>query len=442
MSPYSVVPCRKINGIAALSGDKSIAHRALILSALAGNKTSIKNFPSNNDCLSTVNNLKKLSVKIKREADGRLVVFGNGLYGLQKPEGALQMGDSGTTLRLFLGLLAGQNFKVKLIAGKSLSQRPMLRVTVPLRKMGAVIDARRKAQKGIIEEYPPLTIQGKSLKPVVYKIPVASAQVKSAILLAGLYAGGRTTVIEPVKTRDHTERMLKVFGAALDVSVNSITLSGDRELVSPGLIYVPGDISSASFFMVLAAVLPDSHVVLKDVGLNPSRLGIVRVLKRMGSCIKIKYNTPKAFAGEPMGDISIKSSRLRATVIRQEEIPSLIDELPILMVAAALAQGKSIFRGVGELRVKETDRIHSMQENLSKMGAKISVSKNAGREEIAIYGSPSLKGSKVKSYGDHRTAMSMVVAGLKAQGKTSIDDVGCIAKSFPDFLLQLKKLIT
>ena len=316
----------------------------------------------------------------------------------------------------------------------------MLRVTAPLRMMGATIKAKINQNKeSKIEEYPPLTIKGGYLKPITYRMPVASAQVKSAILLAGLYAKGKTCVIERVKTRDHTERMLRLFRADIKVNQNTIVIKGKKELVSPGRIFIPGDISSAVFFMVLGTILPNSRILIKDINLNPSRIGIIKVLKRMGADIQVLGNGAVGF--EPIGDIIIKSSKLKSTIIKKEEIPSLIDELPILMVAACFAKGESVLEGVGELRIKETDRIRSMSENLKKMGADIRVLKTPKSEKIIIQGRRGLIGAAVKSFGDHRTAMSMVVAGLAAEGQTRIDNISCINKSFPNFLSLLKTII-
>jgi len=421
-------------------GDKSIACRSIIISAISCGKTTVENFPPNKDCLSTIKTFKNLGIKITQNQKVETIsVFGNGLCGLKKPKGPIFVGDSGTTLRLTLGVLAGQNFAVTLTSGKSLSARPMLRVTAPLRMMGAEIIARRKPQNAKLEEYPPIRIRGSSLKPITYRMPVASAQVKSAILLAGLYAKGRTCVIEPVKTRDHTERMLRLFRAGIKVNENTIVIKGKKELVSPGRIFIPGDISSAGFFMVLGTILPNSRILIKDINLNPSRMGIIKVLKRMGSDIQVLGDSAVGF--EPIGDIIIKSSKLKSTIIKEKEIPSLIDELPILMVAVCFAKGESIFEGVGELRIKETDRIRSMSENLKKMGADIRVLKTPKSEKIIIQGGRALIGATVKSFGDHRTAMSMVVAGLAAEGKTRIDNISCINKSFPGFLNILKTLI-
>lgn len=456
MKFFLVTPSKqRLAGQIALSGDKSIACRSIIISAISKGKTVIENFPLSKDCFYTIKVFQGLGIRIlqhpSREYPGakRVTVFGRGLYGLREPKGPIFAGDSGTTLRLGLGVLAGQNqnFTVTLRAGKSLSQRPMLRVTAPLRKMGAEISARKASNPQFqtpnskLEEYPPITIKGANLKAITYKMPIPSAQVKSAILLAGLYAKGTTCLLEEVKTRDHTERMLRLFKAKIKLKQKEILIKGNKELFSPGSIFIPGDISSASFFMVLAAILPDSEILIKNVSLNPSRAGIIRVLKRMGADIKVGSRELGVGSWEPIGDLTVKSSKLKGRVIKKEEIPSLIDELPILMVAACFAKGRSILEGVGELRVKETDRIKSMSENLRKMGADIKVIKRAGIEKIVIHGPRKLKGASVKSFGDHRTAMSMVVAGLSARGKTRIDDITCINKSFPNFLHLLRALI-
>jgi 3-phosphoshikimate 1-carboxyvinyltransferase len=444
-------PCR-IKGRINLPGDKSIAHRFVILGSISSNLTNIINFPFNDDCISTINAFKRLGVKIFYSPREKLVkVQGTGLRGLSKPDSAIFVGESGTTLRLLLGILSGQNFKTQLICAKSLSRRPMLRVTQPLRKMGAKINCRKNSQG---EEFPPITIVGNNLKSIEYKMPIASAQVKSAILLAGLYAKGLTRVIEPVRSRDHTERLLKAFGVDISVKARQISIKGAKELISVGSVYVPGDISSAAFFLVLAAILMDSKIVLKDCSLNPTRTGVIEVLKRMGADIRVtRSQGHKVAKYEPVGDIEVKTSRLKGVVVKKSEIPSLIDELPVLMVAACFARGKSRFEGVGELRVKETDRIRSMLDNLRRMGADIQVTKSKGhlpvrqagkvasREDIVVFGGNRLKGAKVKSFDDHRTAMSMIVAGLAASGITTIDDISCISKSFPDFLKVLKAII-
>jgi len=481
MRPFVVKPHQCLKGQISLLGDKSIAHRSIIISALSRGKTRIENFPASEDCLSTVKAFRKLGIKINLGVRHTVTVFGKGLHGLNKPADPILVGGSGTTLRLLLGVLAGQNFKTKLLADTALSKRPMLRVNVPLRMMGAVIKAKVSRKSGIppninkgagkrrksrIEEYPPIIIKGGGLKSIGYRMPVASAQVKSAILLAALFAKGNTCIREPVPTRDHTERMLKLFRADIKVQLNTIVIKSGKELVSPRLLTIPGDISSASFFIVSAAIIPESKVLIRNVSLNPSRTGILRVLKRMGADIQVTLPGRQAgkslprlrsglpsvaghpawpagrqvASGEPSGDLLVKNSSLRGTIIKKEEIPSLIDEIPILMVAACIAKGKTIFKDVGELRVKETDRIRSMSENLRKMGAEISVFRFRGREKIIIRGVKQLRGTQVRSFGDHRTAMSMIVAGLTAIGETKIDDISCINKSFPNFLSILKTL--
>jgi len=319
--------------------------------------------------------------------------------------------------------------------------------------MGTIIKSRHsrvslldRQTKAKTEEYPPITVRGGSLRAIHYKMPIASAQVKSALLLAGLYAKGTTRIFEPVKTRDHTERMLEYFGARIKVKGKIISLSGRRELTSPGRIEIPADISSASFFIAAAILLPGSRILIRSVGLNPGRTGIIRVLKRMGADIKVVMRKSFACGSEPVGNLIVKSRSIRGIRIFREEIPQLIDELPVLMVVACFAKGLTVIEGVEELRVKETDRIVSMVSNLKKMGACIRVSSSSKgsrktKEKIIIQGSEGLRGARVKSFGDHRTAMSMAVAGLAARGRTIIDDFSCVDKSFPGFQKFLKDVI-
>jgi 3-phosphoshikimate 1-carboxyvinyltransferase len=422
-------------GTITLSGDKSIAHRALILSALAHGKTLLHNFPVHDDSLATLNALVALGVKIQRK-NGRVYISGLAAGGLTPPRKPIFVDNSGTTLRLLLGVLAGMDFKAKITAGKYLSLRPMSRVNLPLRLMGAKIYS--SVKNG--EEYAPIMIQGGSLKGIVFRPQVASAQVKSAILLAGLNARGQTTVVERLATRDHTERMLKNFRAGIKINGNRITVTGGRNLITPKVLYIPGDISSASFFMVLAAIIPGARIVIEQLSLNPGRIGIIRALKRMGVKIKVikQRNWPNNY--EPIGKLAISSSILRGTKIEACEIPFLIDELPILMVAACFAQGQTVIKGAGELRFKETDRINSMVVNLKAMGADIRLAKVGGVENIIINGQCVLYGSNLKSFGDHRTAMSLTVAAYAACGASCIDDISCVSKSFPGFLKVLKSL--
>ena len=435
MKPFVVKDKFIPSGSISLAGDKSIAHRALIISALSRGKTIIKNFPIHDDSLATLNALVALGVKIKRVNNQVLVC---GAQGLRKPDKPLFVNNSGTTLRLISGVLAGRDFETKVIAAKYLSARPMARVNKPLRLMGAKIAAKKRGA----EEYPPLVISGGNLKGIVYRMPIASAQVKSAILLAGLTALGKTRVIENINTRDHTERMLKAFGANITVNKNSITLNPDKSLSSPGTIYIPGDISSAAFLVVLAIIIPGAKIVIERLSLNPNRCGIIKVLKRMGAKIRVApCKSKKAKSFEPLGNLTVTSGKLKATVVNPQEIPSLIDELPIFMVAACFAEGRSIIKGAGELRFKETDRINSMIANLRSMGADIRSVKSGGSENILIKGRGFLNGSKLKSFGDHRTAMSMVVAALAAKGSSRLDDISCISKSFPGFLTTLNSLL-
>jgi 3-phosphoshikimate 1-carboxyvinyltransferase len=438
MKPFWIEPASSIKGEIILPSDKSISHRAVFISSIAKNKTKVENFSLSKDCLYTLQAFKKLKVKIVRNKN-TLTIYGKGLKGLKKPEGSLFLGDSGTTIRLLCGVLVGQNFNTTLKAGPSLSQRPMRRVLEPLRMMGADIDSLNKKEN---EEYPPLLIKPvRKLKSIDYTLPVASAQVKSAILLAGLFADGITTVREPIKTRDHTERLLYQCGVDIQIKKEKISVRGSKVLKTAGYIFIPGDFSSASFFIAATILLRDSSLLIKDVGLNPTRLGLIEVLKRMGANIELNYKIPDKDFHEPWGDIFVRSSALKGVRITKDEIPLLIDELPILMVISCFAEGKTIIESVEELRVKETDRINSMVEGLSSMGAKISVEKKDHREDLVIESVGYLKPAKLKTFGDHRTAMSLVIAGLLAKGKSLIDDISCVDKSFPNFLNILKKVV-
>lgn len=450
MKPFVVKPISRLNKKILLSGDKSIAHRAVMISALSTGRARILNFPVNKDCSTTLRIFRQLGIKIAQKCcvnrQGvrhlEVTVFGKGLNGLRQPSHALSLEESGTTLRLLLGVLAGQNLTVKLVADTSLSLRPMRRVNAPLRLMGALICSKTKFHTPKKEEYLPIIIRGGNLTGITYRMPVASAQVKSALLLAGLKAKGRTAIVEPIPTRDHTERMLKCFGASIKHAGNTIVIEGGKPLVTPKEIYVPGDISSAAFFLVLGVIIPHSKLLIRKVCLNPSRIGIIHVLERMGARIVVRQRyADSQFKNETMGDIEVRSSVLRPARVKEKEIPSLIDELPILMVAACFANGRSVFEGAQELRVKETDRITSMSSNLKQMGAKISIVSHGTKTNVVINGPVFLKGARVRSFGDHRTAMSMIVAGLAAKGETRIDDASCIDKSFPDFLRLLSFVI-
>lgn len=432
--PHRITPCQKIRGTINLFGDKSISHRSVIISALAHGATRIENISFSNDCMATIHAMRSLGVKIKRLGNDTLAVNGVGLFGLRKPRRTMNVGESATTMRILAGVLCAQNFVTTLDGKESLRKRPMLRVLEPLRRMGAEIQGRRRGN----DEYPPLRISPAKLKALRWKMPVASAQVKSAILLAGMYAHGVSFVYEPVRSRDHTERMLRYFKATIKVTGRKISI-GPCGLISPKSMRIPGDISSASFFIVLACILKNSCVSVRNVLFNQTRCGIVDVLKEMGGRIQIT-NKRQAY-GEPVADLIIRSSLLKAVTVSEKRIPALIDELPILMVAASFARGTTVLEGVGELRVKETDRISSMVTNLSKMGVLIESKLKGNKEVIMIQGKPELKGGSFRSFGDHRTAMSMAIAGLAANSVSTIDEVACVAKSFPNFFEILKYLV-
>lgn len=431
---HRIKPCQKVRGTIHLSGDKSISHRSVIISAIATGSTRIRNFSFSNDCKATINAMRSLGVSIKRLDNNTLLVNGVGLFGLKKPAQTINVGESGTTMRILAGLLCAQDFKTILDGKKGLRKRPMLRVIEPLRRMGADIQARRKGN----DEYPPLRFSPVKLKPLSWKMSVPSAQVKSAIVFAGMYAGGISTIYESFRSRDHTERMLHFFKANIKVKGKKISI-GRCELISPKSLRIPSDISSASFFIVLACVLKNSQITIRNVSLNKTRCGILDVLKKMGARIKIINRQKGCF--ESTGDLVVRSSRLRAVTVQEKDIPALIDELPILMVAASCAEGKTILKGVGELRVKETDRINSMVRNLSKMGVLVESKVLENKEVISIQGKASLKGGFFRSFRDHRTAMSMAIAGTAADSPSSIDEVSCVAKSFPDFFDTLKYLV-
>jgi len=406
-----------------------------MLASISEGTTRIKNLLMGEDSLRAIETFREMGVKIKikrpqsKKIDSiDLIVHGVGMHGLKKPKASLYLGNSGTTMRILPGILAGQKFSAVLKGDKSLSKRPMQRIVAPLRKMHADISGRSKK-----EIYPPLKIHGKRLKSIRYKSKQASAQVKSCILMAGLFADGITNVTEPAKSRDHTERMLNLFGADCKVKGLTCKIKGPSKLKSPGVIEIPGDISSAAFFIAAGCILPNTKIIIKDVGLNPTRTGSLDILKRMGADIKLKTKNVKHKTFEPIGDITIKSSRLKGVRISSKEVVRAIDEIPIIMVAACFAKGETFIRGAGELRVKETDRIKSMAVNLRKIGADIRVDK----ENLTIKGNRILRGGQVSSFGDHRTAMSMIIAGLAIKGKMIVTGSGCINKSFPGF----KKLV-
>ncbi len=421
-------------------GDKSISHRAVLLSAISNGTCKITNFLEGEDCRSTATAMRQLGVKIENPEPGTVIVEGNrGTF--FKPEGDIDCGNSGTTMRLMAGLLSPQNFSCRMTGDPSLSKRPMKRVIEPLQEMGARLRAEGDNQ------CPPLLLEGGSLEGITYRLPVASAQVKSAILLAGLFAKGTTTVIQSTRSRDHTERMFEFFllklrreeiwqgGSPVGRKLKEIrlTLEGGQIPESRDF-HVPGDISSAAFWMVAAAAQPGSRLLVTDVGLNPTRTGIIDVLIRMGARIREVVETHDH--AEPSGTIDIKGCHLRATEVHGAEIPNVIDEIPAIAVAAALAQGTTLIRDAKELRVKETDRIAAVATNLRAMGVTV----EEFPDGMAITGGTPLKGARMKSFGDHRIAMAFAVAGLFAKGETVIEGIECIPTSYPTFFETFKKI--
>lgn len=424
MKNFNMDPAKKLSGEIAMPGDKSISHRAIILGSIAEGETRANGVLDCDDCNYTIRAFRDTGIAIIKEGD-LLIIEGKGLRGLVKPETAINAGNSGTTMRLISGIIAGQNFEATIKGDGSLSKRPMERIAEPLSRMGATITASKGG-------YPPLRIKGGKLKAIDYKMPVASAQVKSAILLAGLYAEGITKIKEPHQSRDHTERMMRYFGADINIEGLSVSVKGPSRLEGRRL-EIPGDISSASFFMVGAILLSGSAIKIIKAGINPTRAGILKVLGRMGADIKV-INKNDSF--EPYADIEISSGRTKGIVIEESLIPAVIDELPIIFVLASLSEGKTVIKGVSELKVKETNRINSMKHNLKNMGAKISVDK----DDIIIEGVRQLKGARLKSFGDHRTCMAASIASLAAKGPSVIDDTECITKSFPEFFKILDKV--
>ncbi|SHF56691.1 3-phosphoshikimate 1-carboxyvinyltransferase [Ornithinibacillus halophilus] len=424
---YELYPInRPINSEMKVPGDKSISHRAIILTSLANGKSRIYNFLEGEDCLRTIDALRKLGVTIEQEGS-YIEVHGKGINKLEEPNAPIYFGNSGTTARLMLGLLAGLPFFTAVYGDASLSNRPMNRVVQPLLEMGALIEGRQNAA------YLPLAIKGQKLMGFTYKLPVKSAQVKSALLLAGLLANGETTIIEDVATRDHTENMLKAFGADISIHGNEITISNKQSLQAND-VYVPGDISSAAFFLVAAAIIPGSSLTVKQVGLNQTRTGIIDVLEQMGASVEIHDEQKKS--GEMIGNVTVSYQQVKGTIIEGDIIPRLIDEIPIIALLATQAEGKTVIRDAQELRVKETDRIEAVVDVLSKLGARI----EATDDGMVIYGKSELHGAEVSSYHDHRIGMMIVIASLIAKGKVTLDDISSINISYPNFLNDLKNI--
>ncbi|MGI0483331.1 3-phosphoshikimate 1-carboxyvinyltransferase [Geminocystis sp. CENA526] len=419
-----------LQGTISIPGDKSISHRALMLGAIASGETIIEGLLLGEDPCSTAQCFQAMGAKISELNSERVTVTGIGDKALQEPLNILDAGNSGTTMRLMLGLLASQPNKFFTVTGDdSLRSRPMARVIKPLAQMGALIYGRNNNQNA------PLAVIGQNLKPIHYHSPVASAQVKSCILLAGLMTEGKTTVTEPFLSRDHSERMLRSFGATLeiDVDTHSVTIEGGAKLQGQTVI-VPGDISSAAFWLVAGAITPNSELIIENVGINLTRTGILEALLMMNADITLENE--REMAGEPVADLKVKSSKLKACSIEGAIIPRLIDEIPILAVAACFAEGTTIIKDAEELRVKESDRLAVMATELNKMGAKITELPDG----LEITGGVTLKGAQMDSYTDHRIAMSLAIAGLNAEGTTIIDRAEAASVSYPTFVDTLIKI--
>lgn len=413
---------KKAAGQIKVPGDKSISHRAVMLGSLANGVTEISGFLKGADCLSTIDCFRKMGIDIDIN-DENVTVHGNGLRGLKKPDEMLYTGNSGTTTRLLCGILAGQNFDTSITGDASIQKRPMGRVVQPLSMMGSKIE----------NEYCPLYITGTKLHGIDYKMPVASAQVKTAIILAGLYADGETVIHEIEKSRDHTELMLSAMGADLTVDNLDITVKPTNDLTAVN-VDVPGDISSAAFFLVLGAIMPNSQITVTNVGINPTRTGIIDVLKDMGADITLE--NVHTSAGETVADITVRSSSLKGTTVGGDIIPRLIDELPIIAVAAVFADGQTVIKDAQELKVKETNRIRAVVDEFNKCGIDITETDDG----MIINGGKSIHGADFKTYGDHRMAMSLTVLAQLADGESTLDDSDCACVSYPTFFDDFYKL--
>ena len=409
----------KLTGNIRVPGDKSISHRSIMFGSIARGTSHITGFLQGEDSLNTLRAFQAMGVSIEGPDDGLVVIHGVGMRGLKKPARALDLGNSGTSMRLLAGLLAGQTFDVELAGDASLSRRPMERVTKPLISMGAHVGTAEGGR-------PPLQIAGGSaMKGIEYDLPMASAQVKSCVLLAGLYATGKTCVTEPAPTRDHTERMLNAFGCPVEKNGATVCINGPATLKACD-IDVPADISSAAFFIVGASIAPDSDITLQHVGINPTRTGVIDILRLMGADIELL--NPSEVGGEPVADIRVRSARLQGIDVPQELVPLAIDEFPVIFVAAACAEGRTVVTGAEELRVKESDRIQVMADGLQALG----VNAVATADGMIINGG-TISGGDVHSHDDHRIAMAFSMAALRATGTVNIDDCDNVNTSFPDF---------
>ena len=426
MNSITIQSAPSIRGEITVPGDKSISHRSIMLGAIANGITTVRGFLRGEDNLSTMQAFRAMGVKI--DDDGETIqITGCGLHGLKEPDNVLDCGNSGTTIRLITGLLSGQSFFSVVTGDQYLRKRPMKRVVEPLTRMGARIAGRNGGTLA------PLAINGGTLQGIDYQSPVSSAQIKSSLMLAGLYAAGETSVTEPSLSRDHSERMFKLFGASLVRNDHGVTVRGGVELTAQEVI-VPGDISSAAFFMVAALITPNSELLIKNVGVNPSRTGVIDILQAMGGDIQLIDE--REVSGEPVADILVRSSNLKGISITGAVVPRAIDEFPAVCVAAAVAEGITLIRDAKELRVKETDRITAMADNLRILGVTVTECEDG----MDISGSEQLLGGNVDSCGDHRIAMSMSVAALVAAKAITVSDIACVATSFPTFFPLLEKV--
>lgn len=416
-----------LKGMIDIPGDKSISHRAIMFGSLAKGKTVIENFLMGEDCLSTIECFRKMGVSIKVE-NQLVTIEGKGFSQLKEPVNILDVGNSGTTIRLLSGILAGVDGHFVLIGDDSIAKRPMSRIVEPLRQMNANISGRENGK------YTPLSISGSQLQGITYKMPIASAQVKSAILFAGLHANGPTTIIEKEKSRDHTERMISHFGGNISIQDKRITIEPQNHFVGTN-VFVPGDISSAAFFLVAGTIVKNSEFTLKNIGLNPTRTGILDVLRNMGASITISDEQLDYF--EPYANLTVKSSEMKGTIIEKELIPRLIDEIPIIALLATQSNGTTIIKDAHELKVKETNRIDTVVNELKKLGASI----EATDDGMIIHGPTQLKGAKVNSHKDHRIAMMLAIASLICEGEVILENAEDIAVSYPTFFSDLEKLL-
>ncbi|MBC2389634.1 3-phosphoshikimate 1-carboxyvinyltransferase [Listeria booriae] len=414
-----------LNGTIRVPGDKSISHRSIMFGALANGTTTVSNFLKGEDCLSTIGVFRALGVRIEEFPD-KIVVHGTGWDGLKRPDETLDVGNSGTTIRLMLGILAGRPFDATLEGDASIAKRPMGRVMLPLREMGAIFEAKDA-------NFAPVKVTGTKLQPMTYTLPVASAQVKSAIIFAALQADGETTIIEKEKTRDHTEQMIRQFGGAITTDGLTIRVNGGQEFQGQNVV-VPGDISSAAFFIVAGLIIPNSKIRLENVGLNPTRTGIIDVVKEMGGKITVEQ-TSKA-GDEPAGTVIVETSDLKGIEIGGDIIPRLIDELPVIALLASQANGQTVIKDAEELKVKETNRIDAVVTELSKMGVAL-----VGTDDgMIIEGNQTLHGATVQSYGDHRMGMMLQIAALLADSDVTLEKAEAINVSYPSFFEDVASL--